>query len=64
MSTVKKQPKKDAKDFMAKMQAEAASQDKHIDIYLAEQSEGFKQILIRMHREVIKELKQIKSLGE
>lgn len=67
MSTVKNQSKqdiKDIKDFVKKTEAEAASQDKRVDIYLAEQSNDFRKMFIRWHKEIIKELEQIKSLDK
>lgn len=64
MNTSKKPLNKDAKDFMEKIRSEAASQDKHFDIYLAEQSNGLRKMFIRWHKEAIKELEQIKSQSE
>jgi hypothetical protein len=64
MNKTTKPLKKNVKEFMEKIRAEAASQGKYFDIYLAEQSEGLRQMFIRWHKEAIEELEAVKSLDE
>jgi hypothetical protein len=64
MSKAIKPPRKEVDDFMEKMKAEAASEGKTLDVFLARRSKGMKDIIIRMHKQIIQELKEVKSLDE
>lgn len=64
MNKTAKPSKKNVKEFMKKIRAEAASQGKYFDVYMAERSKDLKEMFIRWHREAIEELEQIKSLDE
>ena len=53
--------KQSVKKSLAKIEAKAAAQNKTIFIYLAEQSDGLRQMFIRWHKADIKQLENIKS---
>ena len=54
--------KKDTDELVAKIDAEAAAQNKTSFVYLAEQSDDLRRMFIRWHKESIEELENIKSL--
>ena len=55
---------KELPEFIAKIEEEAAAHGKSSQIYIAEQSDGMRQVFIRMHKGIIAELENIKSLRE
>ncbi len=54
----------DLKKIFKKLRSQAASQDRYLDICMAERSEGLKQMFIGWHKEAIEELEQVKSQNE